>query len=132
MVVGVLERGGRVRATVTDSRKKKSLHADVRAHVETGAEIFTDALRSYEGLSPDYVHRVVDHAVEYVKDHVHTNGLENFWSLLKRTLKGTYVSVEPFHFVTSMSKRSATTSGRMSMETVPASNRLSEVVPGNG
>ena len=63
----------------------------------TGAEVFTDALKSYDGLNPEYVHQVVDHAVEYVKGHVHTNGLENFWSLLKRTLKGTYVSVEPFH-----------------------------------
>src|ERR1019366_8665946 len=56
-----------------------------------GAEIFTDALKSYEGLNPEFVHKVVDHAVEYVKGHVHTNGMENFWSLLKRTLNGTYV-----------------------------------------
>src|ERR1035441_346319 len=59
--------------------------------------VFTDALKSYEGLDDEYLQQVVDHAVEYVKGHVHTNGLENFWSLLKRTLKGTYVSVEPFH-----------------------------------
>jgi transposase-like protein len=96
-VVGVLQRGGKVRATVTDSRRKKPLQAHVREHVEPGAEVFTDALKSYEGLNPEYVHQVVDHAVEYVKGHVHTNGLENFWCLLKRTLKGTYVSVEPFH-----------------------------------
>ena len=97
MVVGVLERGGKVRANVTGSRRKSDLHAHVRKHIEPGAEIFTDALKSYEGLNPEYVHQVVDHAVEYVKGHVHTNGLENFWSLLKRTLNGTYVSVEPFH-----------------------------------
>ncbi len=97
MVVGVLERGGKVRAAVRGSQKKKALHAHVREHVEPGAEVFTDALKSYEGLSAEYVHQVVDHAVEYVKGHVHTNGLENFWSLLKRTLKGTYVSIEPFH-----------------------------------
>lgn len=87
----------RFRATVTDSRRKKPLQAHVREHVEPGAEVFTDALKSYEGLNPEYIHQVVDHAVEYVKGHVHTNGLENFWCLLKRTLKGTYVSVEPFH-----------------------------------
>ena len=88
------EKSGRRFAEV---RKKKALHAHVREHVEPGAEVFTDALKSYEGLSAEYVHQVVDHAVEYVKGHVHTNGLENFWSLLKRTLKGTYVSIEPFH-----------------------------------
>lgn len=97
MVVGVLERGGKVRATVRDSQKKKALHAHVKAHVEPGAQLFTDALKSYEGLAPEFVHEAVDHAVEYVKGHVHTNGMENFWSLLKRTLKGTYVSVEPYH-----------------------------------
>ena len=97
MVVGILERGGKVRTKVIDSRKKASLHSHVKEHVEPGAEIFTDALKSYEGLNPEFVHQVVDHAVEYVKGHVHTNGLENFWSLLKRTLNGTYVSVEPFH-----------------------------------
>jgi len=97
MVVGVLQRGGKVRATVTGSRRKKSLQAHVRENIEPGAEVFTDALKSYEGLNPDYLHQVVDHAVEYVKGHVHTNGLENFWCLLKRALKGTYISVEPFH-----------------------------------
>lgn len=48
-------------------------------------------------MDPEYVHNVVDHAERYVDGHVHTNGLENFWSLLKRGIKGTYVSVEPFH-----------------------------------
>jgi transposase-like protein len=54
-------------------------------------------LRSYRGLDPEYVHQVVDHAEKYAEGKVHTNGLENFWSLLKRSLKGTYVSVEPYH-----------------------------------
>src|SRR5205823_10175180 len=62
-----------------------------------GSEVHTDALRSYQGLASDYIHNVVDHAECYVRGHVHTNGLENFWSLLKRAIKGTYVSVEPFH-----------------------------------
>jgi len=61
-----------------------------------GSAIFTDSLKSYEGLD-EFQHEVVDHAVEYVRGEVHTNWLENFWSLLKRSLKGTYVSVEPFH-----------------------------------
>jgi transposase-like protein len=81
---------------VIPNRRKKALQAEVRQHVEAGAALYTDALKSYEGLD-EFQHQVVDHAVEYVSDHVHTNGLENFWSLTKRMLNGTYVSVEPFH-----------------------------------
>jgi len=69
----------------------------VRANVYRGSEVFTDALKSYLGLESDYAHAVVDHAERYVDGKIHTNGLENFWSLLKRTIKGTYVSVQPFH-----------------------------------
>src|SRR5207249_569413 len=69
----------------------------LRLHVSKGTEVMTDALTSYTGLYPDYVHQVINHAEEYVRGHVHTNGIENFWSLVKRCLKGTYVSVEPFH-----------------------------------
>jgi hypothetical protein len=57
----------------------------------------TDELLSYEGLSSDYAHKVINHAERYVDGNVHTNRMENFWSLLKRAIKGTYVSVEPFH-----------------------------------
>ena len=66
-------------------------------HVEAGAAIFTDELKSYDGLESDYQHAVINHAVEYVNGNVHTNTMENFWSLLKRGLHGTYISVEPFH-----------------------------------
>jgi transposase-like protein len=96
-VMGILQRGGNVRATVIPNRKKKALQAEVRKHVEAGSALYTDFLLSYEGLAGDYAHQVVDHAVEYVRGQVHTNGLENFWSLLKRGISGTYVSVEPFH-----------------------------------
>lgn len=96
-VIGVLERGGKIRVKVIDSRRKKPLQDHVRQHVEPGAEVFTDALKSYEGLESEYVHQIIDHAVAYVEGHVHTNGLENFWSLLKRTLSGTYTFVEPWH-----------------------------------
>jgi hypothetical protein len=58
---------------------------------------FSNPLRAADGLADEYTHNVIDHAVEYVRGNVHTNGLENFWSLLKRTIRGTYVSVEPFH-----------------------------------
>jgi transposase-like protein len=96
-VMGILERGGKVRTRVVANRKKALLQAIVTENVAPGAEIFTDALKSYEGLDAKYLHQFVDHAVEYVKGHVHTNGMENFWCLLKRTLKGTYISVAAYH-----------------------------------
>jgi hypothetical protein len=77
-------------------RRKKALQAEVREHVEAGSAIFTDALKSDEGLS-EFEHQVVDNAAENVRGNVHTNGMENFWSLVKRGLKGTHISVEPFH-----------------------------------
>jgi transposase-like protein len=96
-VMGILERGGKIRTTVVPSRRKKVLQNEVRKHVTAGTALYSDALLSYEGLATDYAHQVVDHAVQYVDGRVHTNGLENFWSLLKRGISGTYVSVEPFH-----------------------------------
>ena len=96
-VMGILERGGQVRTAVVPSRRKPVLQAEIKKHVEAGVALYTDFLLSYEGLASEYAHQVVDHAVEYVNGRVHTNGLENFWSLLKRGIGGTYVSVEPFH-----------------------------------
>jgi transposase-like protein len=95
--MGILERGGKVRASVIPNRKKKALQSEIRKHVAAGSAIYSDALLSYQGLSQDFAHEVIDHAEKYVDGRVHTNGLENFWSLLKRGLKGTYVSTEPFH-----------------------------------
>ena len=97
VVIGILERGGNVRSAVIPNRKKKAIQREVRKHVKAGSALYSDALRSYEGLAGDYAHKVIDHAVAYVDGKVHTNGLENFWSLLKRGISGTYVSVEPFH-----------------------------------
>jgi transposase-like protein len=99
--MGILERGkdgkhSTVRTSVVPSRKKKALQTEVRKNVDAGSALYTDALKSYNGLD-EFQHQVVDHAVEYVSGKVHTNGLENFWSLLKRGINGTYVSVEPFH-----------------------------------
>jgi transposase-like protein len=96
-VIGILQRDGQVRTAVVENRKKKALQAEVNSHVEAGAALYTDALLSYDGLATKYAHQVIDHAVKYVDGQVHTNGLENYWSLLKRGLAGTYVSVEPFH-----------------------------------
>ena len=64
---------------------------------QPGSTVYTDELLSYDGLRSDYAHKVINHAEEYVRGNVHTNGMENFWSLLKRGIGGTYVSVEPFH-----------------------------------
>jgi transposase-like protein len=96
-VLGIIERGGRVQAKVVPNIAKRTLQGEVRQRVEPGSQVFTDASFSYTGLAEDYEHETVDHATEYVRGQVHTNSIENFWSLLKRGLKGTYISVEPFH-----------------------------------
>ena len=97
MVVGVLERGGKIRARVAKDRKAPAVCDIVREHVTANSQVFTDKLLSYKELDDEFEHEVIDHAEGYVRGQVHTNGLENFWSLLKRGLGGTYVSVEPFH-----------------------------------
>ncbi len=102
VVMGLLERNtekgkSKVRLKHVASTRTGPLQSMVGMNVYRGSELHTDALKSYSGLDADYVHKVVDHAECYVKDNVHTNGLENFWSLLKRALKGTYISVQPFH-----------------------------------
>ena len=101
-VVGLLERHGpdktsRVKTKVVPSTRKGTLHSEVREHVQAGSELYTDSLKSYEGLEGEYVHQVINHAECYAIGRVHRNGMENFWSLLKQSIKGTYVNVEPFH-----------------------------------
>jgi transposase-like protein len=102
-VMGLLERHGEDGhstikvAKVVPNVRRKTLAPEVREHVEEGSEVFTDSLKSYSDLGAEYVHGVIDHAEKYVEGKIHTNGMENFWSLLKRAIKGTYVSVEPFH-----------------------------------
>jgi len=93
---GMVERGGKVRATAVNDRSADELQAHIRECVEAGAAIFSDELKSYQGLD-EYEHAVINHAVEYVNGNTHTNTIENFWALLKRGLHGTYVSVEPYH-----------------------------------
>lgn len=98
VVQGILERGGEVRVEVVPDQKKGTLQGNIHKHVAPGASISTDALRSYVGLSTNYIHGMVDHAAgQYVNGKIHTNGLENFWALVKRCLKGTYVAVAPWH-----------------------------------
>ncbi len=114
-VMGILERGGKVRTTVVPNRRKKALQDEVYKHVTAGAALYSDALLSYEGLASDYAHKVVDHAVAYVDGRVHTNGLENYWSLLKRGVSGTYVSVEPFHLFRYLDEQSFRYNNRRDM-----------------
>jgi len=102
IVMGLLERSpiakkSRVKAKHVVNAKRPTVQGEVRQHVQPGSEVFTDTLRSYNGLEQDYIRQSINHMECYAKGKVHTNGLENFWSLLKRTIKGTYVSIEPFH-----------------------------------
>lgn len=97
IVMGMLERGGSVTTKVIQDREKPTLHGHVAECIEAGTKIYSDEWGPYTGLDENYEHQVINHAEKYVDGRVHTNGLENFWSLTKRTLAGTYVSVEPFH-----------------------------------
>ncbi|HVC51471.1 MAG TPA: IS1595 family transposase [Stellaceae bacterium] len=101
-VLGIVERGdengkSRIKASHIPNVRRITLQTAVRDTVEPGSHLYTDALRSYLGLGDAYTHETIHHAVAFVDGNVHTNSVENFWSLLKRTLKGTYVSVDPAH-----------------------------------
>lgn len=108
-VMGLLERTSpdktsRVRTVIVPNVRRPKLQAELRRHILMNGDttVYTDALKSYEvpakwGRVDAFVHKVIDHATAYVDGVVHTNGMENYWSLLKRMLRGTYVSVEPFH-----------------------------------
>jgi transposase-like protein len=97
IVLGMLERGGKVKAHTIADRKKPQIDPIVTATIEDGSHIITDEFAVYTHLTNTYCHEVINHLEGYVREHVHTNGIENFWSLLKRGLTGTYISVEPFH-----------------------------------
>lgn len=97
-VMGMLERGGKVKTQVLGNKRRGAqMQEIVRESVHPGTWVMTDEFQGYAGLSKDYTHLVVNHLERYVQGNVHTQGIENFWSLLKRSLGGTYVAVEPFH-----------------------------------
>ena len=96
IVHGVLERGGKIIAGVVGNRKRPAVQKAIRENVEAGSTVYTDELKSYIGLDDKFTHEMIDHAKEYVRGDVHTNGMENFWSLLKRCIDGTYISVLPW------------------------------------
>jgi transposase-like protein len=130
-VMGLLERGGKVRTMVIGNRRKNVLQGKVKKHVEAGSALYTDALLSYDGLASDYAHQVIDHALKYVEGKIHTNGLENFWSLLKRGINGTYVSVEPFHLFRYLDEQSFRYNNRATPEQKVTDADRFETVMGN-
>jgi transposase-like protein len=97
IVMGILERGGKVRATIIPDRSKASIQPVIQGSVEKGATIISDEWAEKYRMDDEYEHQIVNHLAQYVDGNVHTNGMENFWSLLKRSIGGTYVSVAPFH-----------------------------------
>ncbi len=97
VVMGMLERGGKVKTAVIAERKKPIVEQIVRENIIPGSEVYTDEFPGYYKLSDEYAHKVINHLEHYVDGKVHTQGIENFWSCLKRGLNGTYVAVEPFH-----------------------------------
>ena len=97
VVVGMLERKGEVRTAVINRASVALLSNQIKKHIVPGSTMYTDQLGSYTKIGREYAHNVINHAETYVRGNVHTNSIENFWSLLKRGIKGTYVSVEPFH-----------------------------------
>lgn len=102
IVMGLLERHGpgknkRVRTQIIPETSKFTMHTAVKGYVEPGSTLITDEHSSYRGMESIYTHQFINHAETYAKGTIHTQGVENFWSLLKRGIRGTYVSVEPFH-----------------------------------
>jgi hypothetical protein len=101
-VHGILQRGtetesSRVNAEVIGEENADSVLSRIKQIVTRGVPVYSDEARVYDTLINDFAHKAIDHSVAYVRGMVHTNGIENFWSLLKRSIKGTYVSVAPYH-----------------------------------
>lgn len=96
-VMGMLQRKGKVKAQVIELADTVTLQGQINENIEIGSTVHTDDHGGYRKMSEEYIHEVINHTVEYVRGNVHTNSIENFWSLLKRSIKGTYVSVAPEH-----------------------------------
>jgi transposase-like protein len=96
-VMGMVQRGGKVKAKVIKKADTETLQGLINENIEAGSTVITDDAGGYRKMTEEYTHQVINHAVEYVRGSVHTNSIENFWSLLKRSIKGTYVSVSPAH-----------------------------------
>jgi transposase-like protein len=115
IILGILERKGKVHATVIKDRSKPIMQSEVSAHVEVGSQVYSDEAATHWRMDDRYAHGIVNHAEQYVNGNIHTNGLENFWSLLKRGLSGTYISVEPFHLFRYIDEQSWRFNNRLDM-----------------
>lgn len=96
-VFGAVARKGKIKASVIKWPDTETLLGEITKTVEVGSTVMTDDHGGYRKMSDEYIHEIINHAIEYVRGNVHTNSIENFWSLLKRTIKGTYISVAPEH-----------------------------------
>jgi transposase-like protein len=105
VVVGAVERGGRVTAKVVPDVRQNTLEAHIYDHVIQGSTVYTDNASAYKALDLAYNHATVNHVDTYVDGDVHTNTIENFWAVLKRSLHGTYVAVQPFHLFRYLDER---------------------------
>jgi transposase-like protein len=130
IVMGLLERGEapQVRAKVIPSTRRPTLHREVRASVALGSTVYTDAHPSYKGLDADYLHGVIDHSERYVQDRIHTNGIENFWSLFKRMIYGTHHSVDPQHLDRYLAEATTRFNGRKVSESARFASTTSGVI----
>lgn len=127
-MTGILQRKGEVIANVIPDTKRGTLHTEITKNVTPGSEVFTDALPSYGGLAPEYLYQVVDHAVEYVNGQVHTNGIENFWSLWKRCIKGTHIHIDPDHVFRYLDEETFRFNNRTDTDSVRFTKSLSGIV----
>ena len=129
VVLGLLQREGKVRAAVAPNRRKHHVQPNIIENVAPGSKLYTDEFNSYDNLPPEIVREFVNHLSAYVKGRVHTNGMENFWSLLKRTLGGTYVSVDPAHLFRYLDEQTFRYNNRKDMDDAERfSTVLSQIV----
>ena len=127
-VQGMLERDGEIRLEVIRNARRGVLMDNIEKHVKHDSHVFTDELQSYFGLQADFAHEVINHAEAYAVGNIHTNGLENFWSLMKRHLRGTYVCVEPFHLFRYMDEQAFRFNTRKSEDSDRFSRLVTQVV----
>ncbi len=131
IVLGMLERGGKVRANTIADRTKRTLKPAVEQHVALGSHVVTDEFTSYPFVTKDaYYHEVINHVEGYVRNHVHTNSIENFWSCLKRGLTGTYISVDPVHLDKYVDEQVFRFNNRIKKTDADRFNKVLSQVPG--
>src|ERR1700722_15170743 len=133
IVMGMLNRETRqIRAKVIPNVKRETLQAEILANVGFNAHVYTDGWTGYIGLDEhkNFTHRTVNHINEYVNGRVHTQGIENFWSLLKRNLSGTYVAVEPFHLDAYVDEQAFRFNNRINVDDATRFNRLVDQIVG--